>query len=229
MPIINRIGGGASAAGGMPEFTYTGTYTLLDDGDGNWRIKFTSSGTLNFSKLGTGAGSLDVFCVGGGGGCGYTTNSWTVTGHGGGGYTTTSSSVIMKDTDYPVVVADGGGNYSRGGTSSFTGISADGGYTGNAGYSNFECWGGRGGSGGGVSGGVSANAGVDGGDGPRGSGGNPAYGQGTTTREFGESDGFLYSNGGINTLPGRVNSGDGSRAYGTAGSSGIVVIRNHRS
>jgi hypothetical protein len=39
MPIINRTGGGG-AASKLPEFSCTGTYTLLDVGDGNWRIKF---------------------------------------------------------------------------------------------------------------------------------------------------------------------------------------------
>ena len=34
-PVILRVGGGAAKAE-LPTFTYTGIYTLLDDGDGNW-------------------------------------------------------------------------------------------------------------------------------------------------------------------------------------------------
>jgi len=43
-PGIIRIGGVSSNK--LPSFTFTGTYTLVDDGDGNWRIKFLTSGTL---------------------------------------------------------------------------------------------------------------------------------------------------------------------------------------
>ena len=31
---------GASGRNSLPEFTYTGTYQLIDDGYGDWRIKF---------------------------------------------------------------------------------------------------------------------------------------------------------------------------------------------
>ena len=41
--LIVRRGGAVSL---RPKFTYNGTYNLLDDGDGNWRIKFLSSGTF---------------------------------------------------------------------------------------------------------------------------------------------------------------------------------------
>ena len=40
---INITGGAVS---GLPEFTYTGVSQLFDDGTGNWRIKFLTSGTL---------------------------------------------------------------------------------------------------------------------------------------------------------------------------------------
>ena len=55
------IGGGG---GGKPSFTYTGQYTEVDDGGGNWRIKFLTSGTLKLKNKIT----VDVFLVGGGGG-----------------------------------------------------------------------------------------------------------------------------------------------------------------
>ena len=33
-------------------YTYTGDHEKIDDGSGNWRIKFKSSGTLKFTNLG---------------------------------------------------------------------------------------------------------------------------------------------------------------------------------
>lgn len=50
-----------------PVYSYSGSATLIDDGSYNYRIKFLTSGTLNFSHLGK-FNSIDVFCVGGGGG-----------------------------------------------------------------------------------------------------------------------------------------------------------------
>ena len=47
-------------------YTYSGSHEKIDDGSGNWRIKFKSSGTLKFTNLGKWDGKLDVFCVGGG-------------------------------------------------------------------------------------------------------------------------------------------------------------------
>ena len=49
-----------------PKFTYTGTYECIDDGGGNWRIKFLSSGVFTPLKDMT----IDVFLVGGGAGGG---------------------------------------------------------------------------------------------------------------------------------------------------------------
>ena len=49
-----------------PKFTYTGTYEYIDDGGGNWRIKFLTSGTLTLKNKIT----VDVFLAGGGGGGG---------------------------------------------------------------------------------------------------------------------------------------------------------------
>ena len=92
-----------------PSYTYTGESQLIDDGDGNWRIKFITSGTLTFNDLGNGSSGVDIFLVGGGGGGGSTrtqtirgsfgkhSNSWGTYdgayinrndgGGGGGGYT----------------------------------------------------------------------------------------------------------------------------------------------
>ena len=75
-----------------------------------------------------------------------------------------------------------------------------------------------------------------------GGGTNAGAGQGTTTREFGESTGKLYATGGsgVSKKNGQANTGDGGSggkysetSNGTApsggsGGSGIVIIRNAR-
>lgn len=70
--ILTRRGGGAWV--GIPNFTYTGTYETVDDGDGNWRIKFLTSGI--FTLLKPKQLLIDVFCVGGGGGWGHGWRRW---------------------------------------------------------------------------------------------------------------------------------------------------------
>lgn len=193
----------------LPEFEYTGTYQLLDDGDGNWRIKFTTSGTLTLAKTTT----VDLFLVGGGGG--------GVSGGGGGGYTATHTSVVLEGgTPYTVTIGGGGtggaggmaGNGSAGGATSIGSYSITGGASAN------QDDGGNGGSGGGGSGSEldnwrnGGNGGSDGANGATSSypGGT---GQGITTREFGETDGELYSGGGGG------ESGD-SRSGGNGGAGG---------
>lgn len=54
--ILNMVYGGG-ANGGMPDFTYTGQHVLLDDGDGNWRIAFITSGTFTLKSSIT----VDIF------------------------------------------------------------------------------------------------------------------------------------------------------------------------
>ncbi len=74
MGIISHFPGGSAGGGtGMPEYTYTGNASLIDDGGGNWRIKLLTSGVLTFTKLGNAKGGIDLFLVGGGcaGGGGY--------------------------------------------------------------------------------------------------------------------------------------------------------------
>ena len=103
MSIISYFPGGSAGGGtGMPEYTYTGNASLIDDGGGNWRIKLLTSGTLTFTKLGNAKGGVDVFCVGGGasgGGVGF---------GGGGGYTATETKTVSKGMAYPVVIGAGG-------------------------------------------------------------------------------------------------------------------------
>ena len=219
---------------GLPEFTYTGTYTLIDDGNKNWRIKFLTSGILTFLK----ATTVDIFVVGGGGGGGNAEERNDGSGGGGGGgYTKTVKSVILEaGKSYTVTVGAGGEGGVDGGETSIAelGVIADGGKTGAAGLK-----GGNGGSGGG-----GKSPGSGGSDGSDGEGTSAGKGQGTTTREFGEETGDLYASGGHANLSGAItpdpigdNTGTGGHgnvgnqyvAYdGSPGYSGIAIIRNHR-
>jgi hypothetical protein len=202
----------------IPSFTYTGRYQIVNDSDqaitestNNWKIRFLSSGILRFSELKGASAGIDVFLVGGGGGGGYGS---TFASGGGGGYTKTQKGVsVALNTDYQITVGDGGApittgdNYTFGGESSAFGYSANGGQSGYASTYVSSGKGGNGGSGGGagmyggsnhVSG--DGHGGEDGSDGGsinhNGTTAKGGTGQGTTTREFGESTGTLYSGGG---------------------------------
>ena len=227
----------------IPEFTYTGDYEIVNDSDepitvsqDNWKIRFLTSGTLTFTNLNGAENGIDVFLVGGGG------NGETIRGArgGGGGYTKTVKGVsIAIATPYTVTIG------ASSGTSSAFGASANG-------ASNAD--GGSGGGGGGSSSGTSGDGGSNGGNGTAGNVSQGGTGQGTTTREFGESTGKLYSGGGGGSAAGAGAAGDstagagaayggaakngvantgggGGAAYGGtagAGGSGIVIIRNAR-
>lgn len=222
-----------------PAYTYTGSSTLIDDGNYRWRIRFLTSGTLTFSSLGNGS-SIDVFLLGGGGGT-YENGSSAASGGGGGGYTRTGSSIsISTGTTYTITVGAGGASGANGGTTSAFGLSASGG-KGVSGSTN----GGDGGSGGAAY--YAASGGSDGGNGGKAGNdnGKGGTGQGSTTREFGETSGTLYAGGGacaIGTGSGGNGGGGSSQASAGAntgggaggsnenahsGGSGIVVIRNH--
>lgn len=185
-----------------PEFTYTGDYETVDDSDNpisdfaswknNWKIRFLTSGTFTVTKLYGWNGQLDVFLVGGGASGGGR-------GGGGGGYTKTQKSVSVKvGIEYPIIVGAGGVGPTTsnkvppnaGGTTSAFGLTANGGDTSTNG--DYPSSGGSGGGSGKVGG-----AGYSGGsDGSPGGGDVGGSGQGTTTREFGESTGKLYAGGG---------------------------------
>ena len=216
-----HIGGGGS----VPVFEYTGNYEYIDDGGGNWRIKFLTSGVFTPLKNMT----IDAFLVGAGGGgsaCG-----------GAGGYTATKKSIaILSNNSYSIEIGDGGtgstvsstagGNGGR--TSSFS-VNANGGGGGKGRPNRWN--GGDGGSGGGAFDAVGGVDGANGGNNPDDSTYKGGKGQGTTTREFGEASGDLYASGGSGVLNGATagdaNTGDGGD-NGKAGGSGIVVIRNAR-
>ena len=174
--VIIRNHASSGTTGGV-SYTYTGDSEFISDGGDNWRIKFLTSGTLTFSSLGTASSGIDLFLVGGG------------SAEGGGGYTATHKGLsIAKGTSYSIVVGSGGTSSSvNGGTSSGFGKSVNGGQgkdggsgAGGSGYVNDGATGGSNGGNGGL-----------GGDNWTG-----GTGQGTTTREFGESSGALYAGGG---------------------------------
>lgn len=251
---IVRRGGSAESASKLPEFTYTGAYDLVDDGVGadgktqNWRIKLLTSGVLNFSNLGSGKDAIDIFLVGGGAG-----------GRGGGsgggsGYTINGTYPVEINTNYSVIIGAGGGSDTNGGATSFLHYTANGGTQ----YSDSGGNGGSAGGGAAYGGSTGGTGGSDGSDGIPGSGGDfqrNGKGQGTTTREFGETSGDLYAGGGggggraIPGAGGDGGGGDGSTSgnggngvantggggggggwdkQGGSGGSGIVVIRNKR-
>lgn len=224
------------------DLAYTGSWSIIDDGGGHWRVKFFTSGTLTV----TGGGAIDLFLLGGGGG-----TPQGVSGGGGGGYTATYSNLALGAGSYAIVVGAGGvltsvaGNGNQGGTSTALGHSAPGGYGGTQ-----LGKGGNGGSGGAGSYNASGspnscNGGTNGANGTNG-GNNTTMvggtGQGTTTREFAESTGTLYAPGGASyngtigtpfNTDGTANTGGGAGSSvamvnGHNGGSGIIVIRDHR-
>lgn len=222
----------------VPAFDYSGSYEILNDDNsattassGNWKIRFLTSGTLTITELNGAADGIDVFCVGGGGkgggggSCGE--DNITQGGGGGGGYTKTSKDInVSANSNYSITIGSTGSKSSGFGVEASGG--SGGGYTGWGGFA--ECAGGNGGSGGGATG---KSGGTNGGDGGSGSITSGGKGQGTTTREFGESSGRLYASGGKGGggAAGAANTGNGGGGKyggGGAGGSGIVVIRNKR-
>jgi uncharacterized repeat protein (TIGR02543 family) len=141
-------------------FTYAGSYNVINDGSGNWRVKFLTTGSKNLVM--NASTSVDIFVVGGGGGGGSSGNSsgncnYVGGGGGGGGYTKTCSNQTASGT-ISITVGDGGAGSSTaavastGGTSSFGSLcSAAGGVGGGYGGATRRKGGagGNGGSGGG--------------------------------------------------------------------------------
>jgi hypothetical protein len=240
------------------DFTYTGSYVWVDDGNGNFRFKALTSGTFTpLKKI-----VIDVFIVGGGGGGRNAGANQYAGGGGAGGLTGTWTAVtINANQAYPIVIGAGGAaNGGTGGTTSGFGYSKAGGAPG----ANYY----RGGIGGSGGGGALDGGGAGGSNGSNGA--NATYGgagQNSTTREFGEIAGTIYAGGGgsgggkysyyasgglggaggggnggacaggsgaagtANTGGGGGGGGaddDSSVGSGAAGGSGILIIRNKR-
>lgn len=195
------------AGGGMPFYEnilYTGEASYIDDGDGNYRVKFLTSGTLTVKNDIV----VDIFAVGGGGNGGagdadyYQPATDEVHGRagggGGGGYTTTAKVKALNAGNYIVTVGAAAGKSSlTNEDATVIYCTANGGKSGGSGSAsgNTGGAGGSGGGGGGYSSTSGGNGGSDGSDGYKGSG-TAGAGQDATTREFGEDTGDLYAGGG---------------------------------
>lgn len=227
-----------------PEFTYIGKYKVVQDNDseisdfanwkGNWKIRFLTSGKFTVTNMHGWNGKIDVFLVGAGAGGGKDQG-----GGGGAGYTKVFKNMsVSVGHGYTITIGAGGPSETTGGATSAFSNTANGGTPGES-YngSNRKRRGGNGGSGGAYGG--DDGAGTPGTDGNNGSGDYGGTGQGSTTREFGEPGGKLYSAGGIGGTYQQGsdsvsnNTGDGGQGgmaskTGGKGASGIVIIRNAR-
>ena len=210
----------------LPEFT--GNHAIFGDETAG-RIELYESGTLTLYP-----GTYDFFLVGGGSSGGaYIAGG--VGGGGGSGYTATTKGVnVPKKADYAIVIGAGGApastgtgstNFNAGSSSSIalsasSGsaiLSANGASAKNVQYSSGGVNGGSGGGAGYQS--LSFPGSSGGSDGSNGNGYSPhvGYGQGTTTRAFGESENTLYSGGGGGASPNGVSQGAGGSGGGGAG------------
>lgn len=206
-------------------FTYNGSYNVLDDGNGNWRIKLLSNGTYT-SNFAT---SIDAFLVGGGGGGGASSDekvapNYMGSGGGGGGYTKTQKNILLNTASYTITIGNGGGSGAAGGTTSAFNYEALGGQPGIT-----EGSGGAGGSGGGA-GGYSYNL-APGKGGEYGNSGKNMQsssssqslsfggsGQNFTTCEFGQGTTSGCNSGVTNYASGGTGgSGRGNGSHATAG------------
>lgn len=215
----------------LPEFTYTGTYKIVDDAggtinasNGDWNIIFTTSGVFKATKLNGAKNGIDVFVVGGGGNGGsaivetYGGSKFSAGGGGGGGgYRENVFNVkINEGTGYEVKIGSGGGS------SSAFGVNASSGGNGGTGRDvGVNDGGGLGGSGGSSGGRGHVNAGLGGSNGEDGS--YPFLG--TTGLRYGPGGGGGYSyNGGAdlqsNPLSGGKDGGGDSSSNATANSGG---------
>jgi len=241
---------------GSITYTYTGASMYFQESATNWRLELMTSGILNISVADM--SNIDIYLLGGGQhgmvGSNYSigSNDMYTGGPGGqGGYICIASNVpFMVGQDYSVTIGAGAasGNGTVGGTSTAFGYSAVGGGTVNPGSN--QQGGASGGTEGAYAGDSTPYAGGPGADSTvydfgginRGGGGaggvscrynnlegkwyyNPS---GNLGGELGgASDGIEavtnYGGGGV----GR-NRSSSLTSYGSAGSSGIVIIRNAR-
>lgn len=230
----------------IPTYSYNGSASLVNEGNNNWYIKFTTGGTFKFTDLGNAANGIQVFLIGGGGNGGG--SAYTGGGGGAGGNYNLQSCSVSANTNYSITIGGSGGttsgfgfSASAGGNGS-TGTSegnASGG-TSNTGAGGIGGWGGSypygqqsGGNGGaGVYAFGDSKYGQYGGGGGGGGGiynGPPAGGG---TGGAGGGGAGRGSSNGAGTA-GTTNTGGGGgggagNGGGGAGGSGIVIIRNKR-
>lgn len=233
-------------AGNEPyAIVYDGKCKVIDDKNGNWRIKFLSTGSHTL-KVNCDM-EIDAFLVGGGGGGGVYYGS--PCGGGGGGYTGTFTNIsLTANQSYGITIGRGGAAStaanSRGGNGDYTRAfnkRVEGGYaSGGGGFGIGANLGGNGGSGGGSGfyanddgeSGMYYNGGAGGSYGGSGKGGYPGKGQGHSTCEFGAGtiygcfqgvDAYSPGGGGGGAWYGELSSkgaglkGDNSGAGGSAG------------
>ena len=205
-------------------WTFKGHFPGWKDG---WKLRLLTSGTLTITQMYGSGGTVDAFLVGGGA-------SSDGDDGGGGGYTKTETGIaLLTGTEYPVVIGGTGGTTSAFDLSASGGSGKNGGSGGGAGREDGYDSGGNGGSDGSNGGNTH-------------SGGTGGTGQGTTTREFAEEGGTLYSGGGAGhggtrgdgkagagggggvSGNGTANTGGGGGGDGGIGGSGIVILRNAR-
>lgn len=241
----------------IPDFTYSGTYEIVDDNDNaittstfgdDWKIRFLTSGTLTFTNLADAQDGIDVFLVGGGGRGGN--GSSASGGGGGGGYTTTEKNIEVTTDANGYYIKIGG---SQASTTGFGFTANPGGNGGNA--QNQNAWNANGGAGSGSGG---QGAGWDGSyyeNGRNGGDGAYEFGEVTSKKRYGGGGGsggastsYGYGYGGSggagggghgqgsnrnsatsgSTNTGGGGGGGGNYGSGAAGGSGIVIIRNAR-
>lgn len=176
-------------------------------------LKLTSSQNVRFSGN---VQTVDVTAVGGGGGAGDTKVNYydydvvAVGGAGGGGYCTVSENVsFAANQTYQAIVGSGGAASTNGGTSSFLGVTANGGGAGEDGIAERGGKGGTGGTGNGngASGGFTDNE-LDGS--PGSAGAVPGYSSYTDTVVYG-------GGGGSGAINGFFSSGGTGGGYGGKG------------
>ena len=221
--------GGAGT--GVPAFTYTGSYTIVESVEetGLWFVRFLTSGTLVFTSKGNLAAGVDIWACGGGGGGGQNSGYLYRQGAGGGGGYTAQimTKALRANTQYDVVIGAGGLGDAQGVTgtdgyaSSFGSIlTAAGGKRGAASTSASGGKGGDGGSGGGGGANGSNNGGeggTNGGNGGAGAGG-AGVGAGISTYEFGDTSLILRCGGGAGATYGTsVTRKPGGAGGGGAG------------
>ena len=76
-----KHGGGGMPGKGVPVFTFSGEYQLVNESGEDWHVELKTSGTLNFQKLRNAKDGIEVCLVGGGNSGGNADGS----GAGGGG------------------------------------------------------------------------------------------------------------------------------------------------